>query len=191
MSAVQLGAMSMPMYFKYKDVLTAGFPHHSQWDSFRKKHPPMPAARWAKIFSPFDALKGFDEAISSKEACYVDREELNDQEISELNRKLIILHNLTVNGKPARMNRITVTIEYFEPCQDPDHPACELGMGKYKKTAGIVLSVNKIDETVSLLTDKGKSVLDFYDIRDITAETSGLFYKPEIDPETGQNAVLM
>ncbi len=191
MSAVQLGAMSMPMHFKYKDVLTAGFPRHSQWDSFRRKHPPMPAARWAKIFSPFDALKGFDEAIASKEACYADREELNDQEINELNRKLMILHNLTVNGKKARMNRITVTIEYFESCQDPDHYASELGMGRYIKTTGIVLSVNKFDETVSLLTDEGKYVLDFYDISDITAETSGLLNNPEIDPEIEQNAVLM
>ncbi len=133
MSAAQLGVMPMPRYFKYKDVYMAGFPQHSLWDAFQRKHPPMPATRWAKIFSPFDALKGFDEAITSKEVGYVDREDLNDEEIRELNHRLTILHNLTANGKLARMNRASVTIEYFVQCKDPDHYAYELGMGQYTK----------------------------------------------------------
>ncbi len=32
-------------------------------DSFYVKHPPMELSRRAKIFSPFDALKGFDEEL--------------------------------------------------------------------------------------------------------------------------------
>ena len=57
----------MPPDFKYKDVFKKGRPTHHEWDNFRRKHPPMPASRWAKIFAPFDALKGFDEAIKSQE----------------------------------------------------------------------------------------------------------------------------
>ena len=62
-----LGAMSMPSDFKYRDVFLRGMPVHESRDRFLLKHPPMPASRWAKIFAPFDALRGFDEAIAFEE----------------------------------------------------------------------------------------------------------------------------
>ncbi len=62
------GTLSMPASFQYKDVYQKGFPRHDGWDWFRRRHPPMPASRWAKIYAPFDALRGFDEAIKAKEA---------------------------------------------------------------------------------------------------------------------------
>ena len=55
-----VGSMAMPVNFKYEDALRKGRPIHEKWDEFWMKHPPMPASRWAKIFSPFDALAGFD-----------------------------------------------------------------------------------------------------------------------------------
>lgn len=58
-----LGYMQMPSDFKYKDVLIQGYPQHEKWDDFSLKHPPMPVSKWAKIFCPFDALKGFRELI--------------------------------------------------------------------------------------------------------------------------------
>lgn len=61
------GTSGMPASFKYKDVYQKGFPRHDGWDWFRRRHPPMPASRWAKIYAPFDALRGFDEAIKAKE----------------------------------------------------------------------------------------------------------------------------
>jgi hypothetical protein len=49
----------------------------------------MPAARWAKIFAPFDALNGFHEALEAKEKerlhLYLDRTELSDDEKQEQN----------------------------------------------------------------------------------------------------------
>ncbi len=62
-----LGAMSMPSDFKYRDIFLRGRPVHGSQDRFLLKHPPMPASRWAKIFAPFDALRGFDEAIAFEE----------------------------------------------------------------------------------------------------------------------------
>ena len=56
----------IPPGFKYKDVFLKGRPVHDSSDSFSSRHPPMPAERWAKIFAPFDALRGFREAISSR-----------------------------------------------------------------------------------------------------------------------------
>ncbi len=56
------------MNFKYRSVYEKGKPAHGKNDDFYIKHPPMDRAKRAKIFSPFDALKGFGEAIASKEA---------------------------------------------------------------------------------------------------------------------------
>ena len=58
---------SPPSSFRYRNVYEKGKPTHDRLDSFSVKHPPMDLSRRAKIFSPFDALKGFNEAIISKE----------------------------------------------------------------------------------------------------------------------------
>ena len=54
--------------FRYRKVLEKGKPIHNKGDNFYIKHPPMDLSRRAKIFSPFDALKGYDEAIAAKVA---------------------------------------------------------------------------------------------------------------------------
>ena len=51
--------------FRYKQVYEKGKPKHLPYDSFSIKHPAMDLSRRAKIFSPFDALKGFDEELAS------------------------------------------------------------------------------------------------------------------------------
>ena len=61
-----LGYMPVPENFKYADVLRQGRPMHERRDIFAVKHPAMPLGKRAKIFSPFDALKGYDEAIAAK-----------------------------------------------------------------------------------------------------------------------------
>ena len=50
---------------------------------------------------PFDALKGFNEAVSAKDVLYEDRIELLQEDTEELSRRLNILHNLTFNGRMA------------------------------------------------------------------------------------------
>ena len=45
-----------------------GKPQHDRDDPFRIRHPKMPCDKRAKIFSPFDALKGFSEALAAQEA---------------------------------------------------------------------------------------------------------------------------
>ena len=57
----------IPSDFKYMDVFLKGRPAHGNNDLFSVKHPSMDLGRRAKIFSPFDALKGFSEAISETE----------------------------------------------------------------------------------------------------------------------------
>ena len=53
--------------FRYKDVYEKGKPVHDKNDSFSAKHPPMELSKRAKIFSPFDALKGFSDELAKTE----------------------------------------------------------------------------------------------------------------------------
>ena len=53
--------------FRYREVYEKGKPVHEKNDSFSVKHPPMELSRRAKIFSPFDALKGFSEELAKTE----------------------------------------------------------------------------------------------------------------------------
>ena len=57
----------LPADFKYKEVFLKGRPLHDIHSAFYARHPPMPPSRWAKIYSPFDALKGFRSLISASE----------------------------------------------------------------------------------------------------------------------------
>ncbi len=62
-----LGCMPHPQNFKYEAVLRHGKPRHEPFDDFRRKHPSMPPEKRAKLFMPFDALRGFDLAIRKKQ----------------------------------------------------------------------------------------------------------------------------
>ena len=55
---------------RYRKVYERGKPKHSPFDDFSIKHPAMALSRRAKIFSPFDALKGFNEEIASTEQSF-------------------------------------------------------------------------------------------------------------------------
>ena len=56
---------SAPEGFRYSEVLRRGRPVHDPLDPFTVRHPAMPLSRRAKIFSPFDALRGFGDAITA------------------------------------------------------------------------------------------------------------------------------
>lgn len=52
---------------------------------------PMPRAKRAKIFQPFDALVGLREAIAAKERITEPRRELTEDSIAEINKTLLAL----------------------------------------------------------------------------------------------------
>ena len=75
-NATDTGSLSS---FRYRDVYEKGKPVHEKNDSFSVKHPPMEISRRAKIFSPFDALKGFsDELAKAEEGALNSSEEERD-----------------------------------------------------------------------------------------------------------------
>ena len=137
-----IGVMPMPENFKYAGVCRKGKPQHDFYDTFRIRHPKMPSGKRAKIFAPFDALKGFSEAISSKDVIYMDRIELDQTRLEELNRRLTILRELTANGRLARENRVPVDVTYYEPCEDENSEAWGF-RGRYRTISGICRRVDQ------------------------------------------------
>jgi len=161
-----IGAMSMPANFQYKDVFLKGYPQHEKYDSFRLKHPSMDCGRRAKIFSPFDALKGFNEAVAAKEVLYEYKRELSDNQKEELNRRLLILQSLTFNGRTARANRVKVSVTHYIPCSDKENFAYGY-RGQYVTVTGTVWNVDTAVEK-TILVDRTR--IHFSDIVEITSE---------------------
>ncbi len=168
MSAI--GVMAMPADFRYREVFLRGKPQHDRYDSFRIRHPRMSTGHRAKIFSPFDALKGFSEAVSSKDVLYENRKDIGPEDREELDRRLHILHNLTWNMRMAKANRISVSVTYYVPCTDEDNEAFGL-RGQYQTIKGICW---KVDPEVFRTIQVDRKTIDFEDILCIES-TNGIF----------------
>jgi hypothetical protein len=167
------GKVEIPADFKYMSILLKGRPVHEIDDAFSRLHPKMPNGQRANQFAPFDALKGFHEAILSKEAMYEPRVKLNREAERELNRRLDILHNLTFNSRLARIHRPYITVTYFVPCADPQHDAFG-SLGKYETVSGICWAV---DPDFRHCLRIGDTVLQLADILKIENDTQ-LFNQP-------------
>lgn len=174
-----VGVMAMPKDFKYEKVFLEGRPQHDFYDSFRIRHPEMTAGRRAKIFAPFDALKGFSEAISSKEVLYMDRIELSREGQTELSRRLAILYELTRTGRLARKNRVSVEVTYYEPCSDEEQETRGF-RGRYRTICGICAGVDP--EVCRTIRVEG-TIIEFEDILRIEND-EGLF-EPELFRQNG------
>lgn len=136
-----VGYMPMPAAFPFKDLFFRGRPQHDRYDTFRIRHPEMDHTHRAKIFAPFDALAGFDEAIASKEIVYETKRQLSETEKEKLNARLQELYSLTYNGPAARKNQPYAVITYFIPCSDKNSFAYG-AEGTYNTISG---TVEKID----------------------------------------------
>ena len=170
-----IGAMPMPADFRYLKTFLAGRPKHEPYDAFRRKHPEMDPGHRAKIFAPFDALKGFKECVASKRVLYEKKRELSDEMKAELDRKLSILHNLTWNSRIAARNRPEVRVTYYVPCRDPesfwyDNGANRMAGGQYVEISGICRKVDAEVCQIIQVDEKSISLNDVYEIADATPE---------------------
>lgn len=59
---------AVPQDFKYRETFLQERPRHQKTDPFRIRHPNMDVGRRAKIFAPFDALRGFSAALIAVES---------------------------------------------------------------------------------------------------------------------------
>ncbi len=164
-----VGYMRMPADFKYLNVFLKGKPRHNNTDPFMLKHPAMDCGRRAKIFSPFDALKGFSEAVAAKDVLYVNRPELDEEDKAEINRRLSILYGLTRNGRMARNNSVTVTVTYFVPCTDEN----SFAFGHRGQVTSVTGTCWKVDGSVTRSVLVGQATVRFDDI--ISIEGKGIF----------------
>ncbi len=133
---------------KYGDILNAARPMQPE------NHPRMSLTNRAKIFSPFSALRGYDEEIKNEntEHLKVRRLCLSDEEIEKIEAALSRL----IKGQP-------VNITYFTGGEDE--------YGFYQNISGTVISVDEIINSLSLKTNSkslsGKilpTVIQFKDI---------------------------
>ena len=162
-----IGDIPMPAGFRYREILLKGKPKHDKTDAFRIRHPSMDAGKRAKIFAPFDALKGFNEAVASKDVLYENKRELNEEDQAELNRRLDILHGLTYNSRMARENHVKVTVTYYVPCNDKENEAYGY-RGQYQQLTGICRNVDAgVSQTIRIEDRR----IRFADIRSIEADT--------------------
>ena len=120
---------------KYADILQMERPEPSV------KHPRMSLGSRAKIFSPFAALRGFDDELAEEGAqtLRVARAELSEEEKAALSARLAALRR-----------GMTITVRYFVPdllC--PDDPP----VGRYKTVTGAVQALDPVRKTLRLALD--------------------------------------
>lgn len=155
MTSAVVGYMPMPAGFAHADVFRRGRPRHgmpgrlSTYDAFYRKHPPMDAGRRAKIFAPFDALKGFSERVLAKEVLYEEKRVLTEGEKEELDHRIGILHEMTKTSRLAQENRVQVTITHFIPCREAENDAFGK-RGTYENTSGILQKIDLVWKQVVL-----------------------------------------
>lgn len=151
---------------KYRDYVYKELPQHCVDDDFSIRHPKMKLSQRAKIFSPFAALRGFDEAIESKLETYVSKSELTDEDQERINRVLQELVELAGNSREAREHPVSVTVTFYVPCQDENHEAYGL-RGQYQTVTGML---RKIDPLILRALQVDETVIEFSDILEIRIE---------------------
>lgn len=157
----KVGDIPMPAAFRYREIFYRGKPRHSKTDPFRIRHPSMDLGRRAKLFSPFDALKGFSSAVSAKNELYESRRDLNEEDLQELERRLHILKGRC----PAR-----IRATFYVPCQDENSEAWGKG-GQYRTLSGTCL---KVDEQIGRCLLMEEERISFSDLYCLESE-DGLF----------------
>ncbi len=156
----------MPEGFPYREVFLRGKPQHERFDDFDAKHPKMPCGKRAKIFAPFDALKGFEERLDEKCRLYMEKRELNEEERGALDAALQYLHERTANLRVAKESALRATVTYYVPCMDENHEAygCR---GLYESFSGVVWKVDSQLRHSLLIGDRE---IELADISAITIE---------------------
>ena len=155
-----------PAVERYGDIIFQDRPGHNG-DLFSRRHPRMSQPNRAKIFAPFAALVGFDERVHRKEIAYVPRHLLDADEEWELNQTLYKIHCLTVNSRLARINKVSVSVEYFVLCTDEENDAYQI-KGQYNAITGTVLKVDTHEQRINLCCDGAVHAILFSDIYRIT-----------------------
>ena len=147
--------------FEYADIINRVRPIHKA-DRFSYKYPRMSSEKRAKIFAPFAALSGYDDALAEKEVIYDIKRVLTDDEYCDLDCKIATIYEKGSNSILARENGVEVRILYFEPLADDEL------QGRYIEVSGLVTKVRPDKETITIL-DKEISLRSIYKLEILNA----------------------
>ena len=147
--------------FEYADIINIVRPIHKA-DRFSYKYPRMSSEKRAKIFAPFAALSGYDDALAEKEVIYDIKRVLTDDEYFDLDCKIATIYEKCSNSILARDNGAEVRILYFKPLADDELH------GRYIEISGLVTKVRPDKETITIL-DKEISLRSIYKLEILNA----------------------
>lgn len=150
-------ALNAKVTHKYDDILLMEYPLKS---SDVIKHPRMRLEDRAKIFVPFAALKGYEEAIAAKQKIVVPRKELSEEAKEYLDSQLGRIEQLLTNGQHP-----IITVVYFQK----DRESGEAG-GEYIQFTGMVAKFDRTSRILQIV-DRRLRLDDIYGIE----EDSGRF----------------
>ena len=121
------------------------------------KRPAMAVADRAKIFMPFAALRGYEDAIAEKQKITTERIELSDERKEELDYQLQYLESRIAEGKIAK-----VIVCYFV-VDDKVSEEENAELGKYVELEGEVTKVDRFNGWIRI----GEEVIPICDVLDI------------------------
>lgn len=125
----------------YFDLINLAYPLET---TDTVKHPRMSNQDRAKIFAPFAALKGYEEAIEAKQRILVSKVELSEEAKEELDQNMHILTEMLKNKEHP-----VVTIIYFETKKEQ-----EVGEGIYVQFTGKVVKLLETARTIQIVDRK-------------------------------------
>ena len=136
---------------KYADIIDMERPQNEE--SLRK-HPRMTLQNRAKIFSPFAALRGYDEQLAAEKQRTerVPKRILTEEEMSALSDRLMQV-----------TKGMTITVRYFK--EDTAHPEVP-AVGNYITLTGKADRIDPVFRTLQV----GDIVVPFEDLVEVSGE---------------------
>lgn len=128
---------------QYADMLSLSRPDPSP------RHPRMPVASRAKIFSPFSALRGYEEKLE-KEECKMVRIHKKFLSEEDTERLSILISHIQKN--------MVIKVRYFE------EDLLSSPLGTYREITGTVMQIDFTFRQLSLLHEGYKTVIYFEDL---------------------------
>lgn len=137
---------------KYDDIIGLSRP--------KTMRPAMPVADRAKIFMPFAALRGYEDAIGEQQRLFAERVELSDEEQEKLDMSLQRIAILLANGVQPE-----VSVKYFVKNEEISKKE-EQELGVYKICSGKITKLYAMHDKIRIQDME----LWLHDITEITGE---------------------
>lgn len=134
---------------KYQDILHLSRPEPSY------RHPRMPVAGRAKIFSPFAALRGYEEEIAEEDwkKNMVPKKFLSEEKSLQIS----VLLSRVEKGS-------SLSVRFF---QEDMHHSNTPPLGIYKEVSGIVTGIDSVFQKLVISDGETETVISFESLAEI------------------------